>query len=375
VVKFKTNYTNGVQIMSRSKINSIISEFTEQLLINKWALMSKGIFSIGQELLEDLLTMDIPESEIEARTHIILMGTIVTAVAENQRQIGLGQCSYISNDVHNKFYQVPFYPLNWSELHLQCGMDAVLKQYDQNDKRFLCFNKENPLYLNMIFRIGSKIMSKELPFDLNQLKAGFPEYNEHFDAIAALQIKTAEQQALYQAIIKNLDASSVLEKKFDEILDSIKKSTVLGDKKHPFIDALATLKKNTLHSLNAGNTLFHYDNCMIIVTNVATLTSKINNDKVTQQDLVDFNQNMAPFKANRWIEAFIAIIIGMAYGLVGGFVVAGIPGAIAGTIFGGIGGVAHTLWQVRKKDPVIQMGDVAEQLVIEEPQTINSLGL
>jgi hypothetical protein len=360
--------------MSHTKINSIISAFTEQMRSTKWASESNGVFAIGQDLLRDLLTMKIPASEIEARTNIILMGTLVTAVAENQRKYGKSEYSYISNNKRNDFYQVPFYPLKWSELHLQCDMDSVLKQYDKKDERFRYISKENPIYLNMIERIGSGIMTKKLPFKLDQLKAGFPQLSAHFDNIADPKSNTEEQQVVYQAIKTELEGYHIVGNKFDEIIASMKNSTALGEKQQQFIDALTTLKTNTLISLKAGNPLFNFDSCMIMTANIETLTAKIKDNKVSQQDLNTFNDDMEPLKTSKWFITAIAALIGAVVGGIAGFFLAGIPGAVAGAVVGGSAAGAYTMWHVRKQDPLIQIGNLAGQVVTEEPQTVNNLG-
>lgn len=339
--------------MIRSKIALINAVFSKESASGRWASQSNAILGIGSDLIDELGTKDTPENR--KQVNIIAIGALITALAYDRRKYGVGDWNSISKDPASEFYNMPQYPRTWSELYLACDMDAILKEYDQEkDQRFHFISKENPLFLNMIMKIGSQIMQGKLPFEPKQLNASFPQLNPWI-AELDYQINYFEQHQLHIA------------KTFDAAISSLPKDEFLNQDKKKFKTALITLKENTLSSFKNQDKLFNFDNCMIIANSAKNLTAKVALDTVSQNDINDFNKQTRPFLTSKWFVAVLAALIGAVVGMGAGLLVGGIPGAIAGAVAGGISAASCSMWYLRKNDPLIQLSKAHVDLDADAP--------
>jgi hypothetical protein len=166
----------------------------------KYASESNGIIFAAIASLERIKS---ESNELQYTLAVYLIGALTAALAFNQfKYSAYHDLTVVSIDPNNEFYNHPFYPISWNELHDE------IQQEDKEDIQ----QEDNEVIKTerLILDIGTKVVSGALPFEPEKLIFLFPWLKEHIGAVQLVRNHKKpvyipfEEKAIYNISLEKL---------------------------------------------------------------------------------------------------------------------------------------------------------------------------
>jgi hypothetical protein len=322
-----------------SKIKAAKTALVLPTITHPFAPAFLNMSYVGRKLLDNLGKNPHDKIEIERQFAIILIGTLIAAIAfygDKQQKC--------SAQPTKRFSGLPFYPISWTELYASCEIASLVGNSIEQD-----FDVKNPFYAEMILKIGAKIIAGGLPINLAILINTYPAMVKHLKIIGnwintdISQVKKSPSRYFFPTekqmeVVTQINYYQNIKMKFKKAIAACNKQPIDSKFKLKLIEEIEALKTNTLASYFMEDPTFTYENCMHLAESTLTLTKKVGANVVTEQDSQDFYQATLRFNKSIWFEqaisAILNILVGIVSGLTIGFAVGGMVGAAIGAGIG-----------------------------------------
>ncbi|MES2216950.1 MAG: hypothetical protein V4501_00920 [Pseudomonadota bacterium] len=301
--------------------------------------------------------IETPEQEQENQIAIILSGAVVIALSVAQ----------LHQFESSKLF---FYPVTYSELCDLCQKPSSAPM--------IAIGGKNTIENNFIMKVGRKVLSGELTFEVADLTQRFPGLNQHFEVIISRIASSTSITPLSfpEAVLKQeiVNSSEIIRRAFNEGLSNARYSLTTNENVLKFFDEFNKLMEHTISEHAIGkNIKFNIQNCLTIAKIANEFAKKVEEGTVIQDDCEQFDNGMEPYKDSHGLGIIVKAMLGAVAGLLIGVVAsllapAGVISlAIAsglGFFTGGLAAGGYAKYSANQHTPELQMVNAAQRTII-----------